>query len=261
MESFKVSVSKPPAGYPPLLRARIRQLGFGRQAMRADLERVCGGYSKANHFLDHATKAGLLVPVKWGVYQVADEATLDFVARVAHPLHQRLVAWARTLPGIATRRVAFLGPRVWKYADLNLDEAAPVLELDPQARSVRRPAPQWGAFLYDLDEPETWVLDVDGEEAARMRIPSWFDSLVLVRSNADPRWRATAAQWVERLAKPDLQRLEQVLATLRRVPSPGPVIPVSIGPGPPLRKRLVTPAWYEATHREALEAFARGLHA
>lgn len=261
METFKVSVSKPSAGFPPLMRARIRQLGFGRRAMRADLERVCGGSGKANHFLDATTKLGLLVPVRWGEYQVVDEATIDLLTKVSFPLHQRFVSWARILPTVAKHKVAFLGPRLWKHSDLNVEESAPILRLDPKERTVGRPAPQWGAFLYDLEEPETWILDVDGEEAAKITVPNWFDSLVLVRSNADPRWRATAAHWEARIAKKELDAVEHALATLKRIPNPGPVLPAFLGPGPPVRKRLVTPAWYENLHRDALEEFARGLHA
>jgi hypothetical protein len=242
------------------MRARIRQLGFGRRATRADLERVCGGFSKANHFLDATTKLGLLVPVRWGEYQVVDEDTIDLLAKVPLSLHQRFVSWARVLPRLAHHKIAFLGPRLWKHSELNFEEPAPILRLGPNERMVARPAPQWGAFLYDLDEPETWVVDVDGEEAARIGVPNWFDSLVLVRSNADPRWRATAAQWEARIAKKDSVALEHALATLKRIPNPGWGLPALLGPGPPVRKRLVTPSWYESAHRDALETFARGLH-
>lgn len=260
-ETFRVSFSKPAAGFPPLLRARIRELGFGRRALRANLEHVLGGFSKANHFLDATTKVGLLVPVKWGEYKVADERTADLLAKVSLPLHQRLVSWARILPRVSNHNVAFLGPRVWKYSELNLEEPGPVLQLDARERLVERPAPQWGALLYDLQEPETWILDVDGEEAAKMCVPNWFDSLVLMRSNADPRWRATAAQWADRIPKGEVDDLDHALATLQRIPNPGPIFPSFLGPGPPLRKRLITPAWYENLHRDALEAIARGLYA
>lgn len=243
------------------MRARIRELGFGRRALRGDLEQVLGGFSKANHFLDATTKVGLLVPVRWGEYQVADEGTIDLLAKVSLPLHQRLVSWARILPKVSNHKVAFFGPRVWKYSDLNLEEPAPVLQLDPKERFVDRPAPQWGALLFDIDQPETWVLDVDGEEGARIRVPSWFDSLVLMRSNADPRWRAAAAQWVDRIPKKEIPILEHTLAALDRVPNPGPVFPSFVRPGPPVRRRLITPAWYENMHRDALEAIARGLYA
>lgn len=243
------------------MRARVRELGFGRRAARGDLEHVLGGFSKANHFLDATTKIGLLVPVRWGEYQVADEGTIDLLAKVSLPLHQRLVSWARLLPKISAHKVAFFGPRVWKYSELNLEELAPVLQLEAKERLVDRPAPQWGALLCDLQEPETWTLDVDGEEAAKLRVPTWFDSLILARSNADPRWRAMAARWGDRISKRDTDALEHALATIRRVPNPGPVFPSSLGPGPPLRKRLITPAWYENLHRDALEAIARGLYA
>jgi hypothetical protein len=165
------------------------------------------------------------------------------------------------LPQVTKRSVTFLAPRLWKHSDLNLDEPAPVLGLGAQEELVRRPAPQWGAFLFDLEEPEPWRVEAAGERIATIHVPNMVDSLTLVRCNADPRWRAVAAQWKRDMSRAQTARVEQTLATLRRIPAPGSLVPVSLGPGPPVRRRLVTPPWFESLHRDALEVVARGLDA
>ncbi|MBI2076804.1 MAG: hypothetical protein HYT80_00325 [Euryarchaeota archaeon] len=243
------------------MRARIRSLGFGQRADRADLERLCGSHSAANHFIDKTTSVGLLVPIEWGSYQVPSEATIDWLGRMANPVQRRFLSWVRTLPALSKRSVAFFAPRVWRFSDLSLDEPAPVLRLAPSESTAARPTAQWGAFLYDLGEPETWAVRLGDETVAKVPVPGWFDSLVLARSNADPRWRAATSRWTEHLTAPQVQRLEKSLATLHRIGNPKPILPIMLGHGPPHRQRLVTPAWFENLHRDALEAIARGLHA
>ena len=258
-DTLKVSTSDVPVGFPPLVRARLTQLGLGRTVMRAHLETVCRGHSAANHFLDKATHQGLLVPVKWGEYRVADAETVALLARMPLAAHQRLVSWARLLPKLTKRRVAFLAPRVWMESDLHLEELAPILGLEAREESVSRPTPQWGAFMFDLGATETWRIQADEETVGTLEVPSLWDSVFLARSIADPRWRSVAAAWKARLPAKDAASLIPALATVRRIAKPNPFLPINLGPGPPVRRRLVTPAWFEELHRDALETVARGL--
>ncbi len=257
---MEVSTTVPAPGFPPLVRERLRVLGLGKRVLRVHLEQVCGGYSAANHFLDAASKNGLLIPVAWGEYHVADAATLDLLARIPLAPHRRLVSWAKAIPRLTARRkIAFFAPRLWRETELSIEEPAPILQLDPSDRAIPRPPPQWGAFLYDLQAPETWKIMVGADEAARIFVPNVVDSLVLMHANADPRWRAASALYRTRLPKADVQAAQEILASLWRSKPPKPVARMILDVGPPLRRRLVPPAWYQFLHEAGLEVYARGL--
>lgn len=250
METFKVSTSVVPGGWPPLVQARIHQLGPGATASRADIGRVCGTPSAANHFIDQATNEGLLVPVSWGSYCVADAETIAIMARIPHRTFRRFTAWARILtpPG-----VLFAGPRMWRDTHLNVEHPMPVLPI-PRDRIVVGAPPQWNAFHMDVTGTETWQLVVDKTPVATFEAPSVLDVTLLAWATRDGRWMEAADQLRERFTKKQVAAWEQLVARAQPpdLAPRGRAQRATIKLGPPYRHAILSPPWYFELARQTL---------
>lgn len=208
-------------------------------------------------FLAKAQALGLLVPIDWGTYRVADAATLRALSLVASPWARRLVAWARTLPEASPRPLAFLGPRLWRDTRLLVVDPMPILRLSPRDRWVDGVAPQWNAFFADLGTPPTWRLVAGDETLARVVVPNRFDTVLILRGAADPRWLEAALKMDSALPRTERRRAEAEARRLFVAEAPRGRRRARIGLGPPHRRRLLGPPSWMRTRVAALEVWGR----
>ncbi len=240
-EVLALSPPSPPPAFPRLFRQRIRDLGYGSQVDRDGLKELCGSASAANQFLDKAAKAGVLVPIAWGEYQVADERTLALISRVGHEPYQRFISWSRHLEDFAGRQVLFVAPYLWRDTELNIEEPMPLIPLTVDEQRVQGLAPQWDAFYMDVDEPRDWTLVIGEDEVATFRTPGPVEVVLLLMASLDSRWREAAGQ-ID--GAPGAERLGQELNRMRAQPAPRGSGSKTIGMGPPHRRRFLVPPWY-----------------
>lgn len=250
METFKVSTSAVPAGWPPLVQQRVGELKPGKVVTRADVERVCGTPSAANHFIDQATRDGLLVPTGWGEYQVADAATIAIMSKIHHPAFRRFVAWARIL---TPKGVLFAAPRLWRDTHLNIEHAMPVIAI-PKDRFVVGAPPQWDAFHMDLAGREAWELVVGDERVATFETPSLLDVTLLAWATRDGRWMEAADQLREGFTKKQLAAWEHHVGRVQPpdIAPRGRAQRTTVKLGPPYRYALLAPPWYFELARQTL---------
>lgn len=261
-ETLKVSIPPAPPGFPSLVRERIRDLGPGERVDRDRLEEVCGTASAANQFLHKAARNGLLVPVDWGLYEVADAETLHVLARVAHPVYRVFVAWSRVLPRCAKGRVLFAAPRIWRDTEINLETPMPVLALDPDQREVSGAPPQWDAFHMDVGAPERWRLALDGDVVQTVDVPGVQDLVVLLGAGlaaADPRWGEAKDRLEELLPNDAADHADRELRSVLLGRAPRGRETERVGAGPPQRRRVLAPPWYMDTVERRVGRMAREL--
>lgn len=236
----------------PLDVHRLERLGHGARVDRKRLREVCGGHSAANQWLDKVRKEGLLVPVAWGEYEVADERVVDMMRHASGQAHRRLISWAATLPKTIHADVAFLAPRVWAETGLPWEHPAPVVPFD--GSEERAPA-QLGAVGYSLRHAETWDCHVGEFGSVRLRVPSPVDAAILLGSNADPRWQRAAVEVADSLGPAELRYARQHLARLRRFPSRSAAAAADGGPA------VRTPRWWNQIHDRAVEGLVKDAYA
>lgn len=258
IETFEVSASSVPPGFSPLFRQRLRDLGFGSEVDRARLEELCGSESAANQFLAKASNMGALVPTDWGRYTVASEETVQRIARIGHDAYRRFVSWQRHLPEIAEEDVLFAAPYLWRETELNVERLMPVIGLDPEQDTLEGHPPQWGAFYMDLDEARDWELVLDGEAVGTFQTPGPLEVVVLLRASLDPRWRQAARAFPQNQGA---DSLAEEMNNLRLDEAPRGRSSVSLGAGPPHRRRLLAPPWYieKVDERARRSAFGEAL--
>jgi hypothetical protein len=255
IETFQVSVSAVPPGFSSLFRQRLRDLGFGSEVDRERLGELCGSASAANQFLAKASNMGALVPTDWGRYVVASKETIRLIARIGHPAYRRFVSWQRHLPEIVEEGILFAAPYLWRETELNVERPMPVIGLDPEQDTLEGHPPQWDVFYMDLDETRDWELVLDGETVDTFQTPGPVGVVILLRASLDPRWRQAATVFPQNQGA---NSLAEEINTLHLAEAPRGRSSVSLGAGPPHRRRLRAPPWYvekvdERARRNAFE--------
>lgn len=260
VETFNISTTLMKRAVPLWIARRIERLGAGARTTRAELKKFCGTSHLANQFIDASTKLGLLVPTEWGHYEIPPAETLRALSRIPHPLHQRLVAWSAVLPRHFPRQVLFLGPRLWRDTELNALHPMPILQLDPDATRIQGAPPQWEAFHLDFEDHDRWQVVVDGDGIVEIGVPQSLDVALLLFAGlayVDPRWRGVAEGFVDDLSRREAKALQSDLAAVGVWPAPRGQANLSIGLGPPYRRRLLVPRWYHDSVQRGLPSLHR----
>lgn len=257
METFEISIPGVPPSFPRLFRRRLEELGPGEPVDRSRLEEVCGSESAANHFLDQATHRGALVPVAWGEYRVAQDRTLELVARIENPPIQRFVSWALELHDLSEEDLLFVAPWLWRDTDLNVTEPMPLIPLDPDEEIVEGVCPQWQAFHMDVEEERGWRLVLGDEEIGTFATPGVLEVVLILRASLDPRWKA-AADGLS--GGGGANGLGSEFNRLRLKEAPRGSRTLRTGRGLPARRRLLAPPWYmdKVTERAPAEGYEGG---
>lgn len=257
METFEVSTPRMPPGFPRLFRRRIDELGPGTPVDRSRLEELCGSKSAANHFLDQAADRGVLVPVAWGEYRVAQTRTLELVSQIENPPIQRFTSWALELPDVAEGEVHFIAPWIWRDTALNVTDPMPLVPLDPDQDVVHGACPQWRAFHMDIDETRDWELVFDDESVAEFTTPGALEVVLVLRASLDPRWKTAAGEIDPGV---DARELGTELDRLDLKEAPRGSQTRRTGKGLPARRRLLAPPWYmeKVTRRAPAQGYTEG---
>lgn len=257
-QTLEVFIPPAPPGLPSTVRKRVKELGPGQYVTRGNVRETCGSEPAANHFIDHGTEQGVLVPTAWGEYRVADEDLLQILGRLANPVYRRFAAWARYLPEAWGGPVLFMAPRLWRDTDLNVTHPLPVIPFAGDAKSVAGSPPQWDAFFLDVTGVERWDLRIGGKTMGTFQTPTVCDTIVVLRASLDPRWSAAAADLLKDLRGTKRPTVNEILAALHLEPAPrGQNQKRSVGAGPPHRYRLMYPKWYGAMMRSRLPGLTR----
>jgi hypothetical protein len=247
---LEVSVSNVVEPPPELAQRRLASLGYNREVLRTDVERVCGTESAANQFIDTARKRGWLVPTAWGKYRVPSRRTVfELVSRIPHPTFALFAAWASTIRTVGPRKVAFAAPRLWRETSLSIDDPLPVVLLEPLDQDEHATPPQWDAFQMDAAS-EPWELRAGGF-STRFEALALRDLIDLLRASRDPRF-VLAARELE--AKHGARSVAFDPRPRLDVPEPASRgnRTRKIGLGPPFRRRLLAPPWYMNALRASL---------
>ena len=240
IETFQVSVPAVPPGFSSLFRQRLRDLGFRSKVDRERLEELCGSASAANSSWRRPPTGGPR-PHRLGTLRGRLQGD-DPVDRPHRPAGLPPVrSWQRHLPEIVEEEILFAAPYLWRETELNLERPMPVIGLDPEQDTLEGHPPQWDVFYMDLDETRDWELVLDGETVDTFQTPGPVGVVILLRASLDPRWRQAATVFPQNQGA---HSLAEEINTLHLAEAPRGRSSVSLGAGPPHRRRLRAPPWY-----------------
>lgn len=245
-QTFNISSSAIPAGFPPKTRERLRLLGLGATVRRPDIIRVCGNKASADLFVQTAGRQGLLVPTAWGEYKIPGPNTIELLSRIGHASYRRFVAWALEIPKHETLgRPLFMAPRIWRDTRLNIESPVPVFGLDGLREEAPGTPPQLDAFYMDILDREEWSFSFDDKPVFDFEAPSATDAILLLRATLDPRWMEAATNIEETASEDDRRKVSETIMRL----DPPSLAPrghrsAALNFGPPLHHRIFGPPWY-----------------
>ncbi|MBI4393536.1 MAG: hypothetical protein HY556_07045 [Euryarchaeota archaeon] len=177
---------------------------------------------------------------------------MKLLARLANPLHQRFVSWATELEEIIGRDTVFLTPRIWRDTEINEPRPMPILKLGPRVTVVEGTPRQWEAFQMDFEDAETWALAINGVEERTFKVPTAKDSALIIRAGiglGEPKLAAFGQTLEATLTRKQFAGLRHELASLQLQITPTGTTKARLGLGPPHRRRLLVPRWYEELTR------------